>query len=243
MSARLPCTLAVALRTFGIRRGAYPWKMPAARVSPAGWRLDLVDNYPHRSGRTGRLSRVPARPGPSFPDHHRLPRMLAITFRSASLADVPAMAGLREASGWAGGAGAETMGRYLTGAHHPQQALEPRAVFVADNAGAVVGFVAGHLTTRLGCAGELQWLLVAPAHRGGWVAANLLAALATWFMHQGATRVCVNVAPENVRARRFYARRGAVELSEHWMVWSDVTVAADAAGPTRATRPAEESSS
>jgi hypothetical protein len=40
-----------------------------------------------------------------------------------------------------------------------------------------------------------------------------------------ATRVCVNVAPENLRARRFYARHGAAPLSEDWMVRDDIAVA------------------
>lgn len=151
--------------------------------------------------------------------------MHASTCRPASPADVAAMAELREASGWAGGAGAAVMGRYLAGTHHPQQALAPRAAFVAEDAGGIVGYVAGHRTTRLGCTGELQWLLVAPIRRGGRVAAELLAALAAWFGEQGATRVCVNVAPENLRARRFYARHGAANLSEHWMVWPDISVA------------------
>jgi RimJ/RimL family protein N-acetyltransferase len=70
---------------------------------------------------------------------------------------------------------------------------------------------------------------VEPASRGGPAAAELLAALAAWMAGEGATRVCVNVAPENVRARRFYARHGAAELSQHWMVWPDITVAAKTA--------------
>lgn len=146
--------------------------------------------------------------------------------RPALPGDVAAMGKLREATGWAGGAGTETMKRYFEGTHHPREALPPRTGFVAEDEEGVVGFIAGHLTTRLGCSGELQWLLVSPEHRGGRVAADLLAALATWFVGQGANRVCVNVAPENVRARRFYARHGAVELSKFWMVWPDITVAA-----------------
>ena len=152
--------------------------------------------------------------------------MPEITYRPASQADVAAMAELRTTSGWTGGAGAETMRRYLAGKHHPQQALAPRVAFVAQAEATLAGYIAGHRTTRLGCAGELQWLLVAPAHRGGPVAAGLLAALAGWFVAQGAERVCVNVAPENDPARRFYARRGAVVLTEHWMVWPNVGAAA-----------------
>lgn len=159
-------------------------------------------------------------------------RMPELTIRIAALDDVAAMAELRDASGWQGGAGAEIMRRYLSGEHHPQHALAQRVMFVAESGGSMAGYIAGHRTTRFGCEGELQWLLVAPAYRGGAAAARLLAELATWFATQGVSRVCVNVAPENEAARRFYARHGAVALSEHWMLWSDVAVAAKAADVT-----------
>jgi len=137
------------------------------------------------------------------------------------------MARLRDASGWAGGADESTMRRYLVGEHHPQQALAPRIAFLAESGGVVVGFVAGHLTRRFGCTGEVQWILVAPSHRGTAAAAELLFALARWFVEHDASRICVNVAPENDIARRFYARHGATELSEHWMGWTDIAVATD----------------
>lgn len=148
--------------------------------------------------------------------------MYEFTIRSASLNDVAAMAQLREASDWQGGAEAEIMGRYLAGEHDPQHAGAPRAAFLAESSGVVVGYIAGHRTTRLGCEGELQWLLVAQGGRGKGVAARLLDALAAWFVGEGAARVCVNVAPENVRARRCDARHGALVLSEYWMAWPDI---------------------
>jgi GNAT superfamily N-acetyltransferase len=152
----------------------------------------------------------------------------AMVYRRAFAEDVPAMAELRSASGWTGGASAETMRRYLIGEHHPQRALPARAAFVALAEGALTGFIAGHLTTRFGCDGELQWLLVAPAWRGSAAAPGLLQVLAAWFAAQRAARICVNVALENVGARRFYARCGAVDLSEGWMVWPDISVSAPA---------------
>jgi ribosomal protein S18 acetylase RimI-like enzyme len=151
--------------------------------------------------------------------------MDTVLVRPARAEDVPAMARLRAASGWDGGAGESTMRRYLSGEHHPQQARASRAAFLAESADQLVGFIAGHLTTRFGCEGELQWLLVAPAHRGGPAAAALLAALAAWFEAAGAARVCVNVAPKNIQGRRFYARHGAEELSEYWMVWPAIGAA------------------
>jgi len=135
------------------------------------------------------------------------------------------MTRLRDASGWTGGADETTMRRYLTGEHHPREALAPRVAFVAEADGVITGFVAGHLTRRFACDGELQWILVAPERRGTPAATRLLRALATWFVAHDAARVCVNVAPENDVARRFYARHGATVLSEHWMVWKDIAIA------------------
>ena len=133
------------------------------------------------------------------------------------------MARLRDASGWDGWAGAERMRSYLAGERHPQHALEPRTAYVAGADGELIGFIAGHLTTRFGCAGELQWILVAPAQRGGGAADRLLRELVAWFAVEGARRVCVNVEPGNTRARRFYARHGAEVLSEYWMEWPDIS--------------------
>ncbi|MDE3155760.1 MAG: GNAT family N-acetyltransferase [Acidobacteriota bacterium] len=72
------------------------------------------------------------------------------------------------------------MALYLQGRHHPQQALAPRVAYVAVREGAVIGYIAGHLTRRHGCKGEVQYLYVTPAHRRIGVAAALLRQLAEW---------------------------------------------------------------
>ena len=154
--------------------------------------------------------------------------------RPATVRDVTRMAELREASGWEGGADEARMRAYLLGEHHPQRALEPRVAFVAESDGLLVGFIAGHLTRRFDCDGELQWILVAPAHRGDGTADRLLEALASWFVHQGARRICVNVAADNMTARRFYARRGAMEMSLPWLVWPEVHVVVPSVAPPAA---------
>jgi ribosomal protein S18 acetylase RimI-like enzyme len=142
--------------------------------------------------------------------------------REATLADVPLMASLRDKSGWRGGANAERMTMYLSNEHHPQYALPQRVAFIAVQNRELKGYIAGHLTTRFGCQGELQWILVDPEFRGGSVASELLIRMAEWFSRSKSNRVCVNVEPENVRARAFYRRHGATELSEYWLQWSDI---------------------
>lgn len=83
-----------------------------------------------------------------------------------------------------------------------------------------VGYVAGHLTRRFNCDGELQWIYVVPDQRRNHVASELLRLLARWFVEQNARRVCVDVGDD--AARPFYRRHGAVDLNKHWMVWNDI---------------------
>jgi ribosomal protein S18 acetylase RimI-like enzyme len=113
---------------------------------------------------------------------------------------------------------------YLDGEHHPQKALMPRVIYVATEGNSLVGFIAGHLTRRYECDGELEWIDVIPAHRRSGVASELLRLLAAWFSGQNARRICVDVDPANTVARRFYTRHGAESLNPHWLVWNDINV-------------------
>ena len=148
--------------------------------------------------------------------------MQTVLYRPAEKSDVPVLARIL-ASEW------ETeeywrarVLRYLNGELHPQQALMPRVSFVALEDESIVGFIAGHLTRRYACDGELEWINVIPARRGTAVASELLRQLAGWFVDQKASRICVDVQPSNVIARRFYTRHGAEDLNPHWLVWNDI---------------------
>src|SRR5262249_6235243 len=88
----------------------------------------------------------------------------------------------------AAGPADERMAAYFDGLHHPHKALPPRTGFIALAARSVVGYIAGHLTTRHGCAGEVQYLYVAPAYRRSRVGAALLRLLPAWFRDQGPAR-------------------------------------------------------
>lgn len=145
-----------------------------------------------------------------------------VRYREAGPSDVAALERVRAEGGWEGGAPDGRMARYLAGEHHPQHALPPRVVYVAVDGDSVVGLIAGHLTRRFGCDGELQWILVRPDHRGRGVAAELLRLLAAWFAGRNARRICVDVDPENAAARRFYRKHGAGDLNRHWLVWDDI---------------------
>lgn len=117
---------------------------------------------------------------------------------------------------------------YFEGRHHPQQALAPRTGYVAEVDGEVVGYVAGHLTRRFGCDGEIQYLFVASALRRRGIARELLARLAEWFAGRGVSRVCVNVNLESPGARPFYLSLRATDINPYWMEWHDIRVLREA---------------
>lgn len=150
--------------------------------------------------------------------------MRTVLYRLADKSDIPAMARIR-AGEW------ETeeywrvrISRYMDCELHPQHALMPRVTYVALEDTAVVGFIAGHLTRRYECDGELEWINVIRERRGSGIASELLRRLAAWFAEQKALRICVDVEPSNIAARRFYKRCGAVDLNAHWLAWNNINV-------------------
>ena len=144
--------------------------------------------------------------------------------RPAGERDVPAMAAIRAAEWETQPYWEKRIGAYLAGSISAQQAVPGHAVFVAEAADEVVGFVAGHRTTRHQCQGELEWIDVVASHRRRGVAGRMVVTLAGWFVEQQALRVCIDVKPENLVARGLYGKFGARPLNPYWMVWEDVRV-------------------
>jgi GNAT superfamily N-acetyltransferase len=148
-----------------------------------------------------------------------------LLFRIATSIDVPKMAECRLRDPAAGPADPR-MAAYLNGWHHPQQALPPRTGFVAESQDRVVGYIAGHLSTRHQCQAEVQYLFVDPQLRRLGIASDLLRWQADWFVRHGATRVCVCVDGDSPAAKPFYAALGARPLSPSrplWYVWEDLS--------------------
>jgi GNAT superfamily N-acetyltransferase len=111
---------------------------------------------------------------------------------------------------------------YLNGELSPQQALAPRAAFVAADGQQIVGLVAGHLTRRFQCDAELEWIDTIAERRRQGIARALLRTMAGWFVEHNACKVCVD--PGNDIARAVYAKYGAQPLNQHWMVWDDARI-------------------
>ena len=141
---------------------------------------------------------------------------MAITFRPARVADIPALAAIRAAE-WE----TETYWTRRIGAYLPQEGQSDRTILVAEDGTALVGFVAGHRTRRYGCDGELEWINVGRESQGRGIGAMLVREIGAWFVQHGARRICVDVEPGNAVARRLYARCGAKPFKPSWMIWED----------------------
>lgn len=115
------------------------------------------------------------------------------------------------------------MAAYFNGQQHPQQALLARVGYVALVEEEIVGYIAGHLTTRHGCAGEVQYLFVSPLYRRRGIATALFRRLAEWFQAQAARHVCVALADDSPReAKPFYESVGALPFKKYWYAWKDI---------------------
>lgn len=147
--------------------------------------------------------------------------MSSVIYREAALADVPALARIRAAEWESEKYWSERITGYMEGRLHPRKALAPRIIFVASGDSEIVGFVAGHLTRRFDCEGELEWIDVIRARRRQGIGSEMVQILARWFAEQNARRVCVD--PGNSSARQFYTRLNAQNLNEHWMFWPDIS--------------------
>jgi GNAT superfamily N-acetyltransferase len=148
--------------------------------------------------------------------------MPAIQYRQADKSDIPGLARIRAAEWETEAYWRVRITGYLDCEHHPQQARLVRVIYVAAEEHSIVGFIAGHLTRRYACDGELQWIDVVVGRRRGGIASELLRLLMAWFVAQKAGRICVNVDPANATARRFYMRHGAENLNEHWLIWNNI---------------------
>jgi len=148
--------------------------------------------------------------------------MSRLVYRRARRSDIPAMAGIRARDWGTQAYWRERIDLYLTQELHPTEASRARTAFVCAERGRIVGLIAGHLTRRHGCDGELEWISVRPRYRNRGIASQLVRRLFRWFAARNAHYVCVDVEPSNQPARRFYARHGARDLKPHWMVWKDI---------------------
>src|SRR5579862_6352271 len=93
-------------------------------------------------------------------------RTTAFIYRQATPDDIPGMAEVRAGDWGSEPYWRERIARYLAGELHPREALPSRIAFVCADGERIAGLIAGHLTRRHGCGGELEWISVRPEYRG-----------------------------------------------------------------------------
>jgi ribosomal protein S18 acetylase RimI-like enzyme len=142
-------------------------------------------------------------------------------FRKSSTSDIPFLAKIRARNSATEEYWTNRITGYNNGTINPQKAEPSRIIFIASHIDEIIGFIAGHLTKRYDCDGELQWIDVLTEYRRLGLASKLLKELANWFINHKCYKICVD--PGNDDARKFYSKSGATNLNEHWMYWADIT--------------------
>ena len=105
----------------------------------------------------------------------------------------------------------------------PVSAKLPRIVFKAIKDKQIIGFIAGHLTTRYDKDAEIQSFYVLRSEQRNGIGSALLEKLLTWLKEQKAKSLCVGIFPENPYLV-FYLKFGGLHLNPHWIYWDDLSL-------------------
>lgn len=146
--------------------------------------------------------------------------MSNVSIREAINYDIPFIAKLRSENPGDEQYWIDRISKYLEGTHNPQKALKQRIIYVASVNDIIIGFIAGHLSQRYECEGELQWIDINEKYRRNGIASDLIKLLGNWFIAHHSYKICVD--PGNEIAKAFYKKNGATSLNEHWMFWNDI---------------------
>lgn len=86
----------------------------------------------------------------------------------------------------------------------------------------MVGYVAGHHTTKWGVETELQSMYILQNYQGLGIGTRLFAMLVDWLRQSGVRSLGVNVFAESPY-NRFYEKMGGEEIRPGVMLWKDLS--------------------
>jgi ribosomal protein S18 acetylase RimI-like enzyme len=147
-----------------------------------------------------------------------------IKFREAADSDIQAIANLFSSGGNSEKYWYARIQGYKNCEFTPHQALSHRLLMVATSSDSIIGFIAGHLTTRLDYTGQIQWLTVTSEYRRKGVGSELLSILSGWFVENNSLGISVDIDPDNAAIQSFYKSRHAESLNKYWLYWRDIRV-------------------
>jgi len=111
----------------------------------------------------------------------------------------------------------------------PLTSKPERIILKAVDGEEIIGYLAGHLTTRFGMDAEIQSFYILHEYQRQGIGTALLCRFSDWLKtHQGVS-LCVGVLPANPY-KAFYLKNGGKYLNEHWIIWNDVSVILSASG-------------
>jgi GNAT superfamily N-acetyltransferase len=108
---------------------------------------------------------------------------------------------------------------YMTGRASPRWARQERIVFKVCVDGSIVGYIAGHLTTRHGMDAEIQSLYVLRDYQRAGIGRRLLLQFTEWAIQHEVKTICAGIDPN--RDPSFYLKYGGRYVNPCWVYWPD----------------------
>lgn len=104
----------------------------------------------------------------------------------------------------------------------PKTSKPERRILKAVNNIRIIGYLAGHLSTRYNMDAEIQSVYILKQEQNNGIGTKLLAEFVKWLISLDARTLCVGFNPGNPY-KAFYLKHGGQYLNEHWIFWPDIT--------------------
>jgi len=117
--------------------------------------------------------------------------------------------------------------KYLSGESSPKAALRDRIMLKACLDNKMVGFIAGHLTTRFDKDAEIESFYTQDGDESTSAWAQLLLHFIDWAKQHEAMSLCVGIGPEHNQYREFLIQYGARFVNPRWVYWDDMGALAE----------------